>query len=217
MAALNGARTPVNIPKSDREKVYKVLKVAYALFEKQPPELKASIESKGGDKIMAEEVEKKAEVLFTAAQIDERIQAAVTAANEISDNAHKVKLADIDTAHTDELIKVTKTHTTELDEQKTKMFELAALIEIAKTKYGLDDDKVRSLTDAKTPEDVIKCFSELEVRQADEVAASVKDEGDGDTGVVVASVKSPTKEQKQYVQRLEKVGIPSIEFLGGPE
>jgi hypothetical protein len=37
IAALNGARTPVNIPKSDREKVYNVLKAAYTLFDKVPP------------------------------------------------------------------------------------------------------------------------------------------------------------------------------------
>ena len=195
MAALNGARTPVNIPKSDREKVYNVLKAAYTLFDKQPPELKASIESKGGDKIMVEEVaEKKAEVLFTAAQIDERIQAAVTAANEISDNAHKVELADINTAHIDELTKVSETHTTDLDEQKTKMFELAALIETAKTKYGLDDEKVQVLTDAKTPEAILKCFTELEIKKEAEVAASVKTDGDDNTGVVVASTGGVKKE-----------------------
>lgn len=201
MAALKGARTPVNIPKSDREKVYKVLKVAYALFDKQPPELKADaeIESKGGDKgIMEDKEEGKAEVMYTAAQIDERITAAVTEANEISDNAHKAELADINTAHTDELTKATETHTTELDEQKTKMFGLAKLIETAKTKYGLDDEKVKVLTDAKTPEDVLKCFSELEVKKATEVAASVKEEGKGDTGVVVASI-SQKQEEKPYL------------------
>lgn len=201
MAALNGARTPVNIPKSDREKVYNVLKAAYTLFNKQPPELKASIEveSKGGDKEnMADGEDKKVEVTFSAAQMKERITAAVTDAIENSDNAHKVELVDINTAHTDELTKATEGHTTELEEQKIKMFDLAKLIETAKTKYGLDDDKVKLLTDAKTPEDVLKCFSELEVRKEAEVAASVKSEGEGDTGVVVAGA-TKKQEEKPYL------------------
>ena len=199
MEALNGARTPVNIPSSGKEKVYNTLKVAYALFDKQPPELKASIESKGGDKeIMAEKGEGTAEVLYTAAQIDERITAAVTEANEISDNAHKAELADINTTHTDELTKATETHTTELDEQKTKMFELATLIETAKTKYDLDEEKVKALQDAKTPEDILKCFSELEIKKEAEVAASIAKPEEDDTGVVVASA-APKTEEKPYL------------------
>jgi len=195
MAALNGARTPVNIPKSDRQKVYNVLKAAYELFDKQPPELKASIESKGGDKEnMADGEDKKVEVTFSAAQMKERITAAVTDAIENSDNAHKVELVDINTAHTDELTKATEAHTKELDEQKIKMFNLAKLIETAKTKYGLDDEKVKVLTDAKTPEDVLTCFSELDVTNDAEVAASIKSEGDGDTGVVVASTGAKKNE-----------------------
>jgi hypothetical protein len=202
MAALNGARTPVNIPKSDKEKVYKVLTVAYRLFDKQAPKLKAGIISKGGDKNMADEVEEKGEVSFSAAQMQERITAAVTEASAISDNAHKAELADINTAHTDELTKATEAHTTELGDQKTKMFELATLIETAKTKYGLDDEKVKVLTDAKTPEDVLKCFSELEVKKAAEVAASIKTEGDGTTGIVVAGAAS----QASTITKIEEVG-----------
>ena len=202
MSALNGARTPVNIPKSDREGVYKILKAAYKLFDKEPPELKASIESKGGDKIMADNVEEKAEVLFSAAQMQDRITAAVAEANEISDNAHKAELADINTTQADTLKEVAETHTTELDEQKTKMFELAKLIESTKTKYGLDDEKVKVLTDAKTPEEVLKCFSELEVKKAAEVAASVKEGEEGDSGVVVAS----TTPAPDSVTKIEEVG-----------
>jgi hypothetical protein len=195
MAALNGARTPVNIPTSDKEKVYNTLKVAYALFDKQPPELKAGIESKGGDKgIMTDEIKKESEVLYTAAQIDERITAAVTDAIENSDNAHKVELADVITAHTDELTKLGEAHTTELTEQETKMFELATLIETVKTKYGLDDEKVKVLQDAKTSKDILTCFSELEIKKEAEVAASIKEEGEGDTGIVVASTGAVKKD-----------------------
>ena len=205
MAALNGARTPVNIPKSDREDVYKVLKAAYKLFDKEPPELKAAIkaESKGGDnRIMADEVEEKKEVLFSAAQMKDRITAAVEEANDISDNAHKAELADINTTQADILKEVAETHTTELDEQKTQMFELATLIETAKTKYGLDEEKVKILTDAKTPEDVLKCFSELEVKKAAEVAASVKAGESGESGVVVASAAST----QNNIIKIEEVG-----------
>jgi hypothetical protein len=200
MAALNGARTPVNIPKSDKEKVYKVLTVAYSLFDKQPPELKAGI--KGGDRNMADKIEEKEEVSFSAAQMQERITAAVMEAKEISDKGHKAELADINTVHTDELKKVEEGHITELDDQKTKMFELATLIETAKTKYELDDEKVKVLTDAKTPEDVLKCFSELEIKKAAEVAASIETEGDSDTGIVVASAAS----QANTVTQIEEVG-----------
>ena len=204
MGALNGARDGVNIPKSAKESVYKVLKVAYELFDKQPPELKANIkeESKGGDRIMADEVDKKAEVLYTIAQTKERITAAVTEAIENNDNAHKVELADIDKGHTDKLTEIADTHTTELKEQKTKMFELASLIETAKTKYGLDDEKVKILQDAKTPEDILRCFSELEIKKEEAVAASVEGAEESDTGVVVAS----TTAQVDTITKIEEVG-----------
>jgi hypothetical protein len=207
IAALNGARTPVNIPKSDRETVYNVLAVAYQLFDKQPPKLKAGIEvkveSKGGDKgIMADKEEVKPEVLYTAAQIDERITAAVTEAIENSDNAHKAEVADITTSNTDTLTELAHTHTTELEEQKTKMFELASLIETAKTKYGLDEEKVKVLQDAKTPEDILKCFSELEIKKEADVAASTAKPEDGDTGVIVASAVP----QESAPIQIEEVG-----------
>jgi hypothetical protein len=218
MAALNGARSLVNIPRSDREKVYNVLKAAYTLFDKQPPELKANTGSKGGDKgIMAEKENEKPEVLYSTAQINERITAAVSEAIENSNNAHKVELADINTAHTDELSETGDAHTAELKEQKTKMFALATLIETAKTKYGLDNEKVKILTDAKTPEDVLKCFSELKVEKAAEVAASAGDESEGDTGVVVASIPTPNRQNDEYKKQLEVLHIPRIEFIGGKE
>ena len=144
---------------------------------------------------MADELENKTEVAFSAAQMQDRITAAVTEANDISDNAHKAELADINTAHTDELTKVTEEHTTDLDTQKIQMFELATLIETARTKYGLDDEKVKLLTDAKTPEAVLKCFSELEVKKEAEVAASVKGGEEGTSGVVVASVAQKPEEK----------------------
>ena len=199
MATLNGARDGVNIPTSDIERVYKVLSVAYALFDKQPPKLKANVESKGGDEeIMADKEEEKAEVMYTAAQIDERITAAVSEAIANSDNGHKVELADINTAHTDELSQIVDTHTSELEKQKTEMFELASLIETTKTKYGLDDEKVKLLQDAKTPEDILKCFSELEIKKEAEIAASVAKPEEGSTGVVVASVATKP-EEKPYL------------------
>jgi len=51
------------------------------------------------------------------------------------------------------------------------------------------------LTDAKTPEDVLKCFSELEVKKAAEVAASVKAGEEGDSGVVVAASTTIVKKE----------------------
>lgn len=198
MAALNGARTPVNIPTSDKEKVYNTLKVAYALFDKQPPELKASIESKGGDKeIMTEGEEAKAEVLYTAAQIDERITAAVTEAIENSDNAHKVELADINTAHTDEMTKATEVHTTELSKQETEIYERAAVIEELRHKLGLSEEKLKELKEAKTSDEVLKFITSLEIKKEAEVAASVKKDreaNESDTGIVVGSVSKGEKE-----------------------
>ena len=201
MAALNGARTPVNIPKSDKEKVYKLLTVAYRLFDKQPPELKAGI--KGGDKgIMTDEVEQKAEVLYTAAQIDERITAAVMEAIENSDNAHKAELADIDTAHTDELTKATEAHTTELSKQETEIYERAAVIEGLRHKLGLSEEKLKELKEAKTSDEVLKFITSLEIKKEAEVAASVKEGGEGATGVVVASATS----QASTITKIEEVG-----------
>jgi hypothetical protein len=199
MAALNGARDGVNIPTSDKEKVYKVLTVAYKLFDKQPPELKANVESKGGDKeIMADKEEEKAEVTYTTAQIDERITAAVSEAVQNSDNAHKVELADINTAHIDELTKANEEHTTELSKQETEIYERAAVIEELRHKLGLNEESLKELKAAKTSDEVLKFITSLEIKKEAEVAASVAKPEEGSTGVVVASV-APKPEEKPYL------------------
>ena len=215
MAALNGARSPVNISKSDKETVYNTLKVAYALFDKQPPELKASI--KGGDKgIMAEgEDKREKEVLYSAAQTQDRITAAVDAVTENLNNAHEVEVNTLKTEQTDKITQLEDMQKAELETQKVDAFELASLIETAKTKYGLDEEKIKILKAAKTPEEVLKCFSELEVKKETGVAASVKNDEDGDTGVVVASVPLHNKDTTDYAARLTALKIPKIEFLGG--
>lgn len=217
MAALNGARTPVNIPKSAREKVYNVLKAAYALFDKVAPPLKA--ESKGGEwKDMVKEMEDTKEDLYTATQLRELTAAAVAEATQNADNAHEVKLADLKTAQTDEIKKIGDTHITELEQQKGEMFELAALIEDAKHKFDLDEDGVKAMKEAKTVEDVLKCFTALEVTKASEVVAAEAKVTAGATGIIVGSATAAMQDkEKTYVTRLEKVGIPSIEFIGGEE
>ena len=202
MAALNGARTPVNIPKSDREKVYNVLKAAYALFDKQPPELKAGIESKGGDKeIMDEKKGDLEEVQYSTAQMDERITAAVTAATEIADNAHKVELTDLKTAHEDTLKLADETHKKELEDKQVEMFEHAVLIEKARHDYGLTDELFKTLKEAKTPDEIIALFTSLNIKKEADVAASTKkdeEKEEGATGVVVGSVEQK-KEEKPYL------------------
>jgi len=45
MAALNGARGGVDIPDSDRQKVYEVISKYYVEFDKQPPELQSLLEN----------------------------------------------------------------------------------------------------------------------------------------------------------------------------
>ena len=215
MSALNGARSPVNIPKSDKEKVYNTLKAAYALFDKQPPELKAGItaESKGGDIINM--VEEKKEESFTSSQVKDLITAAVSDASENLENAHEVEVNTLKTEQTDAITQLTDTQKAELDTQKTEAFELASLIETSKTKYGLNEDQVKVLKEAKTPEDILKCFSELEIKKEAEVAASATEAKEGDTGVVVASAPTQKKGTEDYTARLTALKIPRIEFLGG--
>lgn len=219
IAALNGARTPVNIPKSDREKVYNVLKVAYKLFDKEPPVLKA--ESKGGDKeIMEEKEADQKEVRYSTAQMDERITAAVAAATEIADNAHKVELTDLKTAHEDALKLTDETHMKELEDKQAGMFEHAVLLEKTRQMLGLSEEAFEKMKGAKTPDEILALVTSLNIKKESEIAASAKkggEKGEGDTGVVVGSASMSKSTQKEYVGRLEKVGIPSIEFLGGKE
>ena len=204
MAALNGARTPVNIPKSDREKVYNVLKVAYKLFDKEPPELKA--ESKGGDKeIMDEKKGDPEEVRYSTAQMDERITAAVAAATEIADNAHKVELTDLKTAHEDALKLTDEAHTKELEDKQAEMFEHAVLIEKARHDYGLTDESFKTLKEAKTIDEIIALFTSLNIKKEADVAAAATKDGEkkeGDTGVVVGSAGAGIPK----VTKIEEVG-----------
>jgi hypothetical protein len=177
IAALNGARTPVNIPKSDREKVYKVLKVAYKLFDKQSPELKAEIkaESKGGDKeIMDEEKADHKEVRYSTTQLDERISAAVTAATEIADNAHKVELADIEKVHTDALRSTEESHKKELEDKQAGMFEHAVLLEKTRQMLGLTEEAFAKMKAAKTPDEILTLVTSLNIKKEADVAASRK-------------------------------------------
>jgi len=197
MAALNGARSPVNIPKSDKEKVYNTLKAAYALFDKQPPELKAGItaESKGGDIINM--VEEKKDESFTSSQVKDLITAAVGEATDNLNNAHEVEVNTLKTEQADNITKLEDTQKAELETQKTEAFELASLIEKSTTKYGLNEDQVKMLKEAKTPEEILKCFSELEIKKEAEVAASTTEVKDGDTGVV-AGVTSKVEEKPYF-------------------
>jgi hypothetical protein len=196
MAASNGARTPVNIHKRDREKVYKVLKVAYKLFDKQPPELKA--ESKGGDKeIMDEEKVDQKEVRYSTVQLDERITAAVTAATEIANNAHKVELADIETVHTDALKLEEEKHKKELEDKQAGMFEHAVLLEKTRQMLGLTEEAFDKMKAAKTPDDILTLVTSLNIKKEADVAASAKKgekDEEGDTGIVVGSASGKEKE-----------------------
>lgn len=195
MAALNGARSPVNIPKSDKEKVYNTLKAAYALFDKQPPGSKAGITAKGGDIInMAEE---KREESFTSSQVKDLITAAVSDASDNLNNAHDVEVNTLKTEQDTKITELEDTQKAKLETQKTEAFKLASLIETSKTKYGLNEDQVKMLKDAKTPEEILKCFSELEIKKEAEVAASITEVKDEDTGVVVASA-ALKEEEKPY-------------------
>jgi hypothetical protein len=199
MAALNGARTPVNIPESDREKVYNTLKVAYALFEKQPPELKAELkaESKGGDKEIMDEgkEETQKEVRYSNAQMDERITAAVTAATEIADNAHKVELADIEKGHEAALKSSKETHKQELEDKQAGMFEHAVLLEKTRQMLGLSEEAFDKMKAAKTPDEILALVTSLNIKKEADVAASAtKDEKEGDTGIVVGSASGKEKE-----------------------
>jgi nucleoid-associated protein YgaU len=204
IAALNGARAPVNIPKSDREKVYNVLKVAYALFDKEPPELKAEL--KGGDKeIMDEQEADQKEVRYSTAQMDERITAAVAAATEIADNARKVEVADLNTAHEDALKLTDDSHKKELEDKQAEMFEHAILIEKARHDYGLTDELFKTLKDAKTIDEIITLFTSLNIKKEGEIAASTEkggEKGEGDTGIVVGSAETPAPP----VAKIEEVG-----------
>jgi hypothetical protein len=200
MAALNGARTPVNIPESDREKVYNVLKVAYKLFEKVPPELKAELkaESKGGDKEIMDEGkgETQKEVRYSTAQMDERITAAVTAATEIADNARKVELADMEKVHTDALKSAEAIHKKELEDKQAGMFEHAVLLEKTRQMLGLSEEEFKKMKASKTPDEILTLVTSLDIKkEADVNASAKKDDKEGDTGIVIASV--PQKQEEE--------------------
>ena len=187
MAALNGARQDVNIPTKDRKTVYNVLKAAYKLFEKEPPELKATLEveikEKGGlEKDMADKIEEKAEVSFSAEQVAEIKAAAIAEVTETLGNAHKVEMTTAETAKADELKTLTDAHVIELEKQRTETFERAAMIESLSTQYSLTEEAKKALIDAKTLEEALTLFSTLKITKpiaGGGAAEEKKDKKDG--------------------------------------
>jgi len=188
------------------EKVTKMAGAGYSILSKGlvpscPPAAGCGDIAAAASKAAIDMAEEKKDESFSGNQVKELIAAAISKETDILNNAHDVKMNDLKTEQTDAITLLEETQKTDMDTQKTQMFELAALIETAKTKYGLDEEKVKLLKEAKTPEDILKCFSELEVKKDTEVAASAGDGKEGDTGVVVGSAS-----HKEAVTRIEEVG-----------
>jgi hypothetical protein len=189
MSALNDTREDVNVSRKDRETVYNILKAAYKLFDKEPPELKQNIEGelkdKGGSKKkMAEE---KSEVVYTAKQVADIKAAAVADVTEQLGNAQKVAVSDMETAQAAELKTLGETHATELVTQRELVAKQVGMIESLAAQYSLSDEAKKELTDAKTVKDTLALFAGLKITKpiAGKGAAEGSDKKDEKGGGII--------------------------------
>jgi tRNA G18 (ribose-2'-O)-methylase SpoU len=128
--------------------------------------------------------------------MDERITAAVTAATEIADNARKVELADMEKVHTDALKSAEAIHKKELEDKQAGMFEHAVLLEKTRQMLGLSEEEFKKMKASKTPDEILTLVTSLDIKkEADVNASAKKDDKEGDTGIVIASV--PQKQEEE--------------------
>jgi len=176
MAALNGARQDVNIPKGDRKTVYNILVAAYKLFNKEPPELKtaikAEIKNKGGsEEEMAETPEVKP-ITYSAEQLAEIKAAAVADEAERLTALHKVEMNDLATTHTTELKTLGEEHVAELIKREAEVQKQTALIESISAKFALSPKAKEQLMKAKSVDETLTLFESLKVEKAEPLVAA---------------------------------------------
>jgi hypothetical protein len=209
MAALNGARQDVNIPKGDVKTVYNILTAAYKLFNKEPPELKAAIsaasESKdkgGSEEKMADKEEKSAET-YTTKQVAEIRAAAVTEVTEQLVALEKVATGEAEKAHAAELKTLGEAHAAALVKQHDEVQKQTAMIETLSTKYALSDKAKEQLMGAKTMDEALTLFASLKVEKAEPVVEAEGGKVSG-SGIVMGAGKIEAKAPKTV--KVEEVG-----------
>jgi hypothetical protein len=209
MAALNGARQDVNIPKGDRKTVYNILVAAYKLFNKEPPELKAAINAaskskdKGGLKEKMADKEEKSGDTYTAKQVAEIRAAAVTEVTEQLGTLEKVATGEAEKVHAAELKTLGEAHAAALVEQRDDVRKQTAMIETLSTKYALSDKAKEQLMGAKTVDETLRLFASLKVDKAEPVVAATSGELTGG-GIIMGAGKIEGSAPKTV--KVEEVG-----------
>jgi len=200
MAALLGARGGVNIPTKDRKMVYNKLVAAYKLFDKEPPEYHG-----GGIKSMGETEEP---VTYTGEQTKEMIASAVAEITEKLDNAHAVEITNLEKANETKIQELGTENEKTVKEAEEAAFKRAQARATFMQKFGLKDDSevLKKYDEVKTVEDMQNLVNSMEIPMAANAAAGISSTSGGSTN-----------EENEIVERLAKLHIPSIEFLGGKE
>ena len=157
----------------------------------------------GGKEKMGKEAEEP--VTYTGEQTKEMIASAVAEVTEKLDNAHTVAITDLEKANETKIKELGTEHETAVKEAEDAAFKRAQARAVFMQKFGLKDDSelMKSYDEVKTVEDMQGLVNSMEIPMAANAAAGI------------SSASGGQNEDHEIGERLGKLGIPGIEFIGG--
>ena len=157
----------------------------------------------GGKEKMGKEAEEP--VTYTGEQTKEMIASAVAEVTEKLDNAHAVVITDLEKTNETKIKELGTEHETAIKTAEEAAFKRAQARAVFMQKFGLKDDSelMKSYDGIKTVEDMQGLVNSMEIPMAANAAAGI------------SSASGISDEKHEIAERLGKLGIPGIEFLGG--
>ena len=158
----------------------------------------------GGIKEMAEKEEP---VTFTGEQVKDMVASAEAKVTEERNNAHAVEITDLEKANETKIKELGTEHETAIKTAEEAAFTRAQARAVFMQKFGLKEDSklMKSYDEVKTVEDMQGLVNSMEIPMVANAAAGI------------SSASGGQNEDNEIVERLGKLHIPGIEFLGGKE
>ena len=158
----------------------------------------------GGIKEMGEKEEP---VTFTGEQVKDMVASAEAKVTEERNNAHAVEITDLEKANETKRKELGIENEKVVKTAEEAAFKRAQARAVFMQKFGLKDDSelMKSYDEVKTVEDMQGLVNSMEIPMAVNAAAGI------------SSASGGRNEEGEIVERLGKLHIPGIEFLGGKE